>query len=436
MIELGIFVVVTTIAALVACVWLRPPVVTQIPHREPAPTPVDVGAVAGALALFDVDRLQDVNVARGYDTGDRLLDAISDVIQRAMPAWATFDRMDGGRFVLWLPHTTLRAAAGIVERIRALASSAIADSDQGIVSRSLSAGLVAAYPEEGRDRAVLRADAALARAKAFGGDRTEITRALPMPALIPPQAEIENAIVERALEYHVQPIVDLRDRRAVGAEALLRWNRPDGRIVGPMNFVDTLRRLPKAETELFPKIAIEAATSLVNGDGNLYTTFNVDGQMLEGKDGPAARWLSVLLERLPPKQLVLEIVETAVILQPESALGLIERMRARGIRIALDDFGTGMSSLNRLRQFPVDILKIDRVFTNGLGGAGREEAIIDGVVSLSDKLGLDLIVEGIETEAQARILAGLGVRFGQGYHLGRPGPAAEWAKTLSRRVSA
>lgn len=435
MFELGILVVVSTVVAIFFCYRLRDTGATPPLEGEPASFAADGGAV-GALALFDVDKLSDVNVTRSYDTGDRLLDAIAEVIERTMPASAIFDRMNGGRFVLWLPHTTLREAAGAVERVRALASTAIADSEQGIVSRSLSAGLVAAYPEESRERAVLRADAALARAKVFGGDRTEITRALPMPALIPAQAEIENAIVERALEYHVQPIVDLHDRRAVGVEALLRWNRPDGQTVGPMNFVDTLRRLPQVETELFPDIAIEAAQPLLTGDRTFYTTFNVDGSMLEGKDGPATRWMSVLLERLPPEQLVLEIVETAVIVQPESALSLIERLRARGIRIALDDFGTGLSSLNRLRQFPVDILKIDRLFTNGLCGAGREEKIIEGLVILSEKLDLELIAEGIESEAQARTLAGLGVRFGQGYHLGRPGPAAEWARKLSSRVSA
>ncbi|WP_299813923.1 GGDEF domain-containing phosphodiesterase [uncultured Jannaschia sp.] len=432
--ELGILVVVATAVAIAACYWPRPPAGAS--DREDAPSPADVAGAAGALALFDVDKLRDVNVTRCYDTGDRLLDAISEVIRRAMPAGATFDRLSGGRFVLWLPYTTLRDAAGIVERIRALASTALADSERGIVSRSLSAGLVAAYPEESRERAVLRADAALARAKGFGGDRTEITRALPVPALIPAQAEIENAIVERALEYHVQPIVDLRDRRAVGVEALLRWNRPGGQVVGPMNFVDTLRRLPQTETELFPDIAIEAARPLITGDKSFYTTFNVDGPMLEGKDGPATRWLSVLLERLPPEQLVLEIVETAVIVQPESALGFLERLRARGIRIALDDFGTGLSSLNRLRQFPVDILKIDRVFINGLGETGREEAIVEGLVTLRDRLGLDLIAEGIETEAQARILTELGVQYGQGYHLGRPAPATEWARRLCNRVSA
>ena len=119
-----------------------------------------------------------------------------------------------------------------------------------------------------------------------------------------------------------------------------------------------------------------------------------------------------------------------MIVHPERAAELIAEMRARGVRIALDDFGTGLSNLARLRRFPVDILKIDRLFVAGLGGAGREEAILEATAMLARRLDMDLVAEGIETEAQAATLRDLGIRYGQGYLLGRPAPAGEWAARL------
>ena len=129
--------------------------------------------------------------------------------------------------------------------------------------------------------------------------------------------------------------------------------------------------------------------------------------------------------------MVLEIVETAVVVCSGTTLAMIEQLRARGVRIALDDFGTGLSSLERLRRLPVDVLKIDRTFIDGLGCDGREEAILASLAALAQGLDIDLVAEGIETEAQARELVGLGVPFGQGFHLGRPGPASDWAARLA-----
>ncbi|MCK0169150.1 GGDEF domain-containing phosphodiesterase [Jannaschia sp. S6380] len=390
----------------------------------------------GTLALLDVDDLKGVNSARDFDTGDRLLNAVGDVLRRTLPAGGGMERLESGRFLIWLPETDLTRACETVERMRALASVAVVESMSGTVSRSLSAGVVTAVPDEGRSRAILRADATLARAKALGGNRMEVTRALPVPSLAPPRAEIEAAIAARALEFHVQPIFDLRDGRAAGVEALLRWNRPDGAILGPAGFLDTLKRIPEAGADLFPDLAVEAAAPFVTGTAPIYATFNVTGTMLDGRGSAGYRWLSQILDRLPPDRLVLEIVETAVIVRSDRAIERIEKLRAQGVRIALDDFGTGLSNLERLRRLPVDIVKVDRVFVDGLGRGGREEAILSSLVALAQGLNIDLVAEGVETQLQADTLRGLGIHFGQGFHLGRPAPAADWASRIAAPPSA
>ena len=396
----------------------------------------DAGAAqGGALALLDIDDLAGVNTAQDFDTGDRLLNAVGDALRRALPDGATLERLQSGRFLLWMPDATMEAARDEVEHLRALASRNVVEGSAGSVSRPVSAGLVVADPSESRARAILRADAALAQAKRMGGDRLAAIRSLPIPALAPPREAIEEAIATRALEYHVQPILALEARRPVGVEALLRWNRPDGAVMGPAGFMDTLDRIPEAGSDLFPDMAVEAATPFVTGPAPIYATFNITGAALDGLHRPEGRWLAEMLERLPPERLVLEIVETAVVVCPETTVTLIESLRARGVRIALDDFGTGLSTLDRLRCFPVDILKIDRTFIDGLGGTGREEAILASLVALAHGLDIDIVAEGIETEEQATQLIGLGIRYGQGYHLGRPAPASDWAERMATEAS-
>lgn len=410
--------------------------------RPPAPQAAgpggrtEIDAEVREVALLDLDDLTGVNVAVGYDTGDHLLHAVGDVLHRALPEGAEMERLESGRFVIWHPHCSLREARVQTERLRALAAQTLVPGPEGPVSRRVSAGLAPGRRGESRNRAILRAGAALARAKEMGGDRTEMAGNHPVPSLAPARAEIKAAIATRALEYHVQPILRLDTRKPVGVEALIRWNRPDGAVLGPAHFLDTLDRIPEAGADLLPDLAVDAASPFVRVEPPIYVTFNITGAVLDGHNSPACRWLSEILDRLPPNRLVLEIVETAVVVYPERAIDLAHRLRSRGVRIALDDFGTGLSNLGRLRLLPVDILKIDRVFVDGLGDAGREEAILESMVTLAERLDIDLVAEGIETEAQAATLRDLGVHYGQGYLLGRPAPAAEWASRWAAGVSA
>ena len=387
-------------------------------------------AALGGLVLIDLDDLAGLNASDGFDVGDRLLDAASQILLRGLPDGAEMERTQGGRFLVWLPPDLREDARVAAERLRALAAEAIVLGSNGPVSRNVSAGTVAALPDEARARVVLRADVALARAKVMGGGRTEAATTMPVPNLVPSRADVTVAIASGALEYHVQPIVSLADRRHAGVEALVRWTRPNGDLVGPAGFLDTLNRIPEAGADLLPEMAEAAARPFVAAPGGGYVAFNVSGAVLDGTNRAGARWLTELVERLPPDRLVLEIVETAVIVRHEQALDCVERLRARGVRIALDDFGTGVSNLERLRRFPVDILKVDRAFATRIDQEPRARAIVEALVSLARALAIDLVAEGIETEDQAHGLSELGVTYGQGYLFGRPAPAAEWAARL------
>ncbi len=386
----------------------------------------------GALVLLDVDNLKGVNIGDDFDLGDRLLGAVGDVLRRALPPGSGIERLESGRFLVWLALTDLKAATDAGETLRSIASSTVVDSEVGSLSRSLSAGVVMSTPGESRARSILRADAALARAKGLGGDRTEASRAQPVPSVVPARSEIAQAIAERRMEYHVQPIVDLRSNAPAGVEALLRWHRDDGAAVSPSAFIDTVNRVPEVGIDPLQNMAVAAAKPFVTGDPKLYVSFNITGAVLDTTRSPVGRWLEDILERIPSDRLVLEIVETAVIVDPARADRLLDRLRAKGVRIALDDFGTGLSNLERLRRFQVDIVKIDRTFIDGLGGTGREEAVLASLVALAQGLDINIVAEGIETEAQAKAVRDLGINWGQGYHLGRPAPADEWARILAR----
>ena len=383
-----------------------------------------------ALVLIDLDDLSGLNASDGFDVGDRLLDAAEQVLRRGLPDGAALERIPGGRFQIWLPPGMRADARAEAERLRALAAGALVEGVRGPVSRNVSAGTVAALPDEARARVVLRADVAVARAKVMGGGRTEAAQAVAAPALVPSRGDVEAAISESALEYHVQPIVGLADGRHAGVEALVRWSRPDGGLLGPAGFLDTLNRIPEVGSDLLPDMAVAAALPFVAAPGGGYVAFNVSGAVLDGTSRAGARWLAEVVGRLPPDRILLEIVETAVIVRHERALARIEALRARGVRFALDDFGTGVSNLERLRRFPVDMLKIDRAFVGRMDDEPRARAIVGALVMLSRELGVDLVAEGVETEAEARRLHRVGVGFGQGFLFGRPAPAAEWAARL------
>jgi EAL domain-containing protein (putative c-di-GMP-specific phosphodiesterase class I)/CheY-like chemotaxis protein len=234
---------------------------------------------------------------------------------------------------------------------------------------------------------------------------------------------------------HYQPIVELGRAGVVGVEALVRWNHPERGFIPPMKFI------PLAEESgligAVGNFVLERAAHQVatwnrerTAHAPLSVSVNLSVRQLESADLVDIVRDVLTTSGLAPHLLCLEITETALLADAEASRVALERLKELGIRLAVDDFGTGYASLRYLRQFPVDLLKIDRSFVSGLGESSADSAIVGGVLGLARALGLEAVAEGVETEGQADELSLLGCRQAQGYHWAKPMAPEELAQWL------
>ena len=223
------------------------------------------------------------------------------------------------------------------------------------------------------------------------------------------------------ITYFVQPIFDLEQDRIEGVEVLIRWVKPDGEILLPGDFWDLMADGYKRSVRPPLEEANQAASGFSELDPPIYCGWNISSKFLNNtvQPGTDVDWLKALLNGLPPEMTVFEIVESTVIDNPEATKTLINAQRSKGVRIALDDFGIGMSNLERLLEYPIDILKIDRSFVQSPTRESRE-GIIRGLVEMSKTMGFEIVAEGIETQCQLDLVRAAGITHAQGYFLGKP----------------
>jgi len=238
------------------------------------------------------------------------------------------------------------------------------------------------------------------------------------------EIELRHALQHDEFAPYYQPIVHLGSGQIVGYEALLRWNHPRRGVLLPADFVHVAQdsgMLDAIDWLMYAKACARMAQPDV---GLGFVTINVSPQHLRHAD--FERRMLQLVERsgLPPNRLLLEITEGALLDDQARVRSMFERLRAAGIQTALDDFGTGYSSLSYLHSLPLGKLKIDRSFVIDLdfeGGSGAN-TVVTAILALSFALGIDVIAEGIETQAQRDVLHAMGCEYGQGFLLGRPAP--------------
>jgi EAL domain-containing protein (putative c-di-GMP-specific phosphodiesterase class I) len=239
------------------------------------------------------------------------------------------------------------------------------------------------------------------------------------------EQELRGALTGDQFRLVYQPVVALADRRVTGFEALLRWDSPRLGPVGPDRFVPVAEAaglMDRIGPWVLREACATAATWLRDhpGAGDLSMAVNVSATQLGSPDLAASITAALAASGLPASALVLEVTETALVGDPERAAASLAELRALGVRLALDDFGTGYSSLAHLRQFTVDVLKIDRSFVRGVTDGEPLPAIVRGTIDLGRTLGLEVLAEGVESEHQARLLAEGSCDTAQGYLFARP----------------
>jgi diguanylate cyclase (GGDEF)-like protein/PAS domain S-box-containing protein len=381
------------------------------------------GRAVGAI-IADLDRFKDVNDTLGHEAGDQVLMAMAARLA-AFDAAGAIGRLAGDEFALVLPEVRDRAElARLAGDVARLITAPLPLGDRELFFGVNIGTALSSDTEGGSDAAanLLRAaDTAMYRAKARG--RNSI-----VPYDEGLRADVDRRVqvstwLNRALERHeisvaYQPQFRCLDGRQVGVEALMRWNQPEAGQISPAEFVaiaeDSGAIIPIGAWVLSEACARAAAWLPVAGRDFAVAVNLSPHQLIDPGLLDIVR-SALLRSRLPATALTLEVTEGALIDDPEAATEALARLRALGVRISLDDFGTGYSSLAYLAKFPVDELKVDRVFVRDIERDPRTRALAEGIVRIGHALGMRVLAEGVETPGQLRILTGAGCDCYQGF---------------------
>jgi diguanylate cyclase (GGDEF)-like protein len=395
-----------------------------------------------AVLVVDLDGFKAVNDSLGHDAGDELLTAVARRFEDVIRPGDTIARFGGDEFGLLLDGAGEDPAVEVAHRLLGRLSEPL-----DIAGRQLSLGAsigVALHPRdgEGADDLVRRADVAMYAAKEAGRGRVETFRhelARELGESLGLEHELRQALQRGEFRVHYQPEIDLATDEIVGVEALLRWTSPTRGPVPPSQFIPVAEAtgliVPLGELVL-REACRQAADWERRGllPERFVTWVNVSPRQLVGSGMTALVRDALDAAGLAPCRLGLEVTETAIVAKgvaSEHARAELQRLHDWGVRLAVDDFGTGFSSLGQLRHFPVDVIKVDRTFVQGVGVDPKDAAITANVVSLAHALGLVAIAEGIESAEQLLSMRRLGCDQAQGYIFARPAPAADVEALLS-----
>lgn len=399
-----------------------------------------------AVLFLDLDEFKTVNDGIGHDAGDELLVAVGKVLQECLRPVDTVARLGGDEFAILLEDLAdAGAAARVADRILAAISSPFIVHGRSVgIGVSIGIAIPAGRNED--TRGILRnADSAMYAAKRRGKNRHE-TFAPAMHAAVAQQLELTGEIrqgIERGeFLVHYQPSVWLRDGSIAGFEALVRWQHPRRGLVLPASFI------PNAEETgqiiALGKFVIENACRQARAwqdlrpSTPLAMSINVSARQFRDESLVPSVATALAATGLDPSSLIVEITESVVMEDSEAALNRLLQLKALGVRLAIDDFGTGYSSLSYLRDLPVDVLKIDKSFVDGIAAGGQGLELVRVIVRMAKTLHLETIAEGVEHPAQAAALARMGCEQAQGYLFNRPVVPEEATQLLvsGRRLEA
>ena len=376
-----------------------------------------------AIVYFDLDRFKDVNDTLGHPTGDRLLKQVAERVLKLLEPGEIVARLGGDEFAVLVTGPEASARAHVLgESLIARLSQSFEIAGQ-MVGIGVSVGIALADdPAVEPDELLKQADVALYAAKSSGRGRA--CRFLPemgarLERRITLETALRTALAQQEFDLDYQPIRDTRTRRIISFEALIRWRHPVLGNVSPGEFI------PIAEDNgQIDEIGAWAVAKACHDAAALPpdTRMAVNLSPVQLKNERLAGIVEQALARsgLPPHRLELEVTETAILSSDERILSQLFRLQALGVRISLDDFGVGFSSLNHLRRFPFNKVKIDQVFVREAVERADCRAIIKAIIQLADSMNIRTTAEGIETEEQLELMRTLGAAEVQGYYLGRP----------------
>jgi diguanylate cyclase (GGDEF)-like protein/PAS domain S-box-containing protein len=388
-----------------------------------------------ALLLMDLDRFKDVNDALGHHHGDLLLKQVGPRVLGVLRESDTIARLGGDEFAVLLPGTDMDGATVTAQKIlEALDRPFVVEGFFLDIGASIG---IALFPEHGEDVDMLmrRADVAMYSAKQSSSGYavyiSEHDRHSPRRLAL--MGELRHAIERKEFILYYQPKVDLKTRRTIGVEALIRWKHPQHGLIQPDEFI-TLAEHTGFIKQLTFWVLSDALRQwhVWHQSGiDLPVAVNLSARNLQDLQMPDQFTELLRVTDVPPSQLKLEITESAIMADPARAMEILKRLRALDIRFSIDDFGAGYSSLGYLKKLPVDEVKVDKSFVMAMAASPDDVVIVRSTIDLAHNLGLRVVAEGVESQETLDRLAAMGCDAAQGFYLSRPIPAEELTHWLT-----
>jgi len=414
---------------------------TGLPNRDALSQTIDEtiarldgGPQTLAVCMIDLQQFKEINDSLGHHCGDELLRQVAKRLNAVLQAPDQAGRFYGNKFAIMLSNAGEAAIDGIAKTLLGALENAFEIDGRCLYIRGTLG--VALYPQHATSAPALlqKAEAAIFQA------RENTLNAAVFQALDNKGAaerlglinDLRNALRDNQLKLHYQPKLDLRNHHIIGAEALARWIHPQHGFIPPDQFIEIAERtgLIKELTRWVLETAVQQCAHCHANGWRMKISANLSAINLH--DEELVPLIASLLERhrLPARNLVVEITETAMMADPARAKTQLQKLDTLGVSISIDDFGTGYSSLGHLRQLPVDEIKIDKSFVMDMIASEDDASIVRATIGLAHDLGLEVVAEGVEDETILKQLTDMGCDIAQGYHIAHPMPAADFLAML------